>query len=112
MHNINMRRFKFLREQINLTQKKLSLILKIPQYTYSRIENEKTEADYETLSEIAKFYGVSVDYLLGVSDNPKPLDTNLDSDIAKLRQSIYSKMQSMNEDDLKYINETIERIKR
>ena len=45
--------------------------LNVNQNTISRYENEKIEADYKMLVVIADFFDVSVDYLLGRTDNPK-----------------------------------------
>ena len=39
------------------------------QNTISRYENFEREADYETLIKFADYFGVSVDYLLGRTEN-------------------------------------------
>ncbi len=41
------------------------------QNTISRYENEVREADYKTLILFADYFHVSVDYLLGRTDNPE-----------------------------------------
>ena len=56
---------KELREENNLTQKKLADILGLNSVTYLRYEKEQREPP---LVDIAKFYDVSVDYLLGVKE--------------------------------------------
>ena len=45
--------------------------LNVNQNTISRYESEKVEADYKMLTAIADYFDVSVDYLLGRTDNPK-----------------------------------------
>lgn len=45
--------------------------LNMNQNTLSRYENEVRQADYETLIRFADYFGVSVDYLLGRTENPK-----------------------------------------
>lgn len=45
--------------------------LNMNQNTLSRYENEIHQADYETLIRFADFFGVSVDYLLGRTENPE-----------------------------------------
>lgn len=41
------------------------------QNTISRYETGAREADYETLLAFADYFNVSVDYLLGRTDNPE-----------------------------------------
>lgn len=45
--------------------------LHISQNSICRYETGKREADYATLIKIADYFDVSVDYLLGRTDNPK-----------------------------------------
>jgi len=45
--------------------------LNTTQGNISRYESEKLEADYKTLIAIADYFDVSIDYLLGRTDNPK-----------------------------------------
>jgi repressor LexA len=44
----------------------------VAQNTYSQWETDKREPDFKTLSRIADYFQVSVDYLLGRSDDPEP----------------------------------------
>lgn len=57
-----------LRKEKNLTQQEISKLLKMARTTYSGYENGSREPDNVTLDKIANFYGVSVDYLLGRTD--------------------------------------------
>lgn len=41
------------------------------QNSISRYENETREADYATLIQFADYFGVSIDYLLGRTNNPE-----------------------------------------
>lgn len=64
---------KRLREQSGLSIAKAAEALGMPKSTYSSYEYGRSEPDIETLSKISKYYGVSVDYLIGksgTSDNP------------------------------------------
>lgn len=65
------RRIRNLREDADLTQTELGKKLNIPQRTYSYYENGERTIPLEVLIKIAEFHGVSVDYLLGLTDNPK-----------------------------------------
>lgn len=70
-----MNRIKELRKSANLTLDKLSSKVKIAHNTLSQYENEKREASYETLHNLATFFGVSIDYLLGYDDKDSQLIT-------------------------------------
>lgn len=70
-YNYIMFRLKDLRNQKKITQQRLALELNISQNTLSRYETEAHEADYKTLIVIANYFDVSIDYLLGRTDNPK-----------------------------------------
>ncbi|MBE6531873.1 MAG: helix-turn-helix transcriptional regulator [Ruminococcaceae bacterium] len=62
-------RLKELRKERNISQLKLAVDLNMNQNTISRYENMEREADYETLLKFADYFGVSIDYLLGRSEN-------------------------------------------
>lgn len=61
-----------LRKDNKLTHKQVGKLLLISQQAYSRCETGKREFSLEMLVRLAKFYGVSVDYLVGLSDDPTP----------------------------------------
>lgn len=63
-------RLKELRKKRNISQIKLSMDLNMGQNTISRYENEVREADYKTLILFADYFDVSIDYLLGRTENP------------------------------------------
>ncbi len=54
-----------------MSQMQLAMELNMNQNSISRYETEEREADYATLIAIADYFRVSVDYLLGRTDNPK-----------------------------------------
>ena len=61
-------RLKHLRVDANLTQSQLANILKTTQRRISYFEIGKIEPDLTTLSDIAKYFDVTTDYLLGLTD--------------------------------------------
>ena len=67
-------RLRDLREDTDTKQQELAEYLHIKQNTYSQYENGQGQPPIPVLIKLAKFYGVSVDYLLGLTDNPKPYD--------------------------------------
>lgn len=64
-----MKNLKQLRESKGLSQLQLALKLGLNQNTVSRYENGQREADYQTLIMFADFFDVSVDYLIGRTDD-------------------------------------------
>ena len=62
-------RLKELRKKRKISQLKLALDLNMNQNTISRYENLEREADYETLIKIADYFDVSIDHLLGRTEN-------------------------------------------
>lgn len=64
-----MRKLRELRKANNLTIAKAAEELNIPFETYRSYEIGRNQADYDTLIKVAKFFGVSVDYLLGQEED-------------------------------------------
>lgn len=62
-------RLRELRKKRKISQLKLALDLNMNQNTISRYENMERQADYETLILFANYFGVTLDYLLGRTDN-------------------------------------------
>lgn len=63
-------RLKSLRKARGWTQEEAAKRLGLIRSTYSNYESGKREPDFDTAKEIADFYGVSVDYLLGGVKEP------------------------------------------
>ncbi len=63
-----MMRMKELREELRLNQEGLALKLNISQSTVSAYEVGDRTPDLKILIRIAQFFGVSLDYLAGLSD--------------------------------------------
>ncbi len=61
-------RLKELRVEKGYTQQKIADMLNIRQQSYIRYEYGTGEPSLETLVKIAQIYGVSTDYLLGISE--------------------------------------------
>lgn len=65
------KRLTDLRESKNLLQKDIAAIFNVEQATVSNWEKGKRIPDSETLVKLARFFDVSVDYLLGFDDSKK-----------------------------------------
>lgn len=65
-------RIKDLREDHDLTQKQIADYLHIKQNTYCQYETGRRQIPIEMLIALAKYYKVSTDYILGLTDVKKP----------------------------------------
>ena len=65
-------RIRDLREDKDLSQTAVASFLKVHQTTYSDYELGKLNVPVSVLHQLADFYGVSVDYLLGRTDERAP----------------------------------------
>lgn len=64
------RRIKDLREDKDLTQRELASMLGMTQNQYWRYESGFSDIPTAMLIRLSKLYNVSVDYMLGLTDNP------------------------------------------
>jgi len=67
--NMNYRiRMRNLREDHDLTQKEVGALLNKSQQGYSHIEDGRAELKIDDLIKLCKFYNVSADYFIGMTD--------------------------------------------
>lgn len=66
------RRIRDLREDHDLTQTEMGRILSCSQRVYSNYERGELDIPTEILRKLARYYGVTTDYLLELSDIPWP----------------------------------------
>ena len=61
-------RMRSLREDRDLTQRELGAVIEKSQQGYSHIEDGRAELKIDDLIKLCRFYGVSADYFIGLSD--------------------------------------------
>ncbi len=61
-------RMRALREDNDLTQKQVGMIIHKSQQGYSHIEDGRAELKIDDLIKLCQFYKVSADYFIGLSD--------------------------------------------
>lgn len=66
-------RLRDLREDADLTQDKLVQKLGMHKTTYTNYEQGKREPPFDFIIKIAKFYNISIDYIAGLTNEPKKL---------------------------------------
>lgn len=62
---------KSIREDNDIKQREIAQVLNVSQNTYSQYETGIIPITAETLTKLADYYNVSVDYLLDRTNNPK-----------------------------------------
>ena len=70
------RRIRELREDKDMTQTQIAAILNCSQRIYSNYERGDVDIPTQVLIKLAEFHSCSVDYLLGLTDNPQPYPKN------------------------------------
>lgn len=64
-------RIRDLREDRDLKQREVAEYLNCSQQVYSNYELGQRDVPRETLIRLSRFYNVSVDYILSLTDDPK-----------------------------------------
>ncbi|MCM1298549.1 MAG: helix-turn-helix domain-containing protein [Firmicutes bacterium] len=70
--NVCYRRIRDLREDADLKQRELAVILNCSQRVYSNYERGDLDIPTEVLIKLSQYYGVSTDYILGLTDVKTP----------------------------------------
>lgn len=78
-------RIALLREKKGLKQDELSTKLGISRASLSHYETNRREPDYDTINRIADFFNVSIDYLVGRTDDPQ---RSMDADVRDFIDSL------------------------
>lgn len=94
-------KLKELRIKQGMTQKEIANILGISQQAYANYETGKRQPDQEMLLQIANFFDVSVDYLLGRVD--KCTSHSLNEQLEGVDFALWSESRDMTEDEKKDI---------
>lgn len=63
-------RIRDMREDNDLTQKQISVIINCDQSLYSKYERGEREIPLSLIIKLADYYNTSVDYLIGRTHNP------------------------------------------
>jgi len=64
-------RLRNVREDRDLTQAAVGALLNKPQQGYNHIEAGRAELKIEDLVKLCRFYNLSADYMIGLTDRPK-----------------------------------------
>lgn len=92
-------RLKKLRKERKLTQKELAEALHLSYHAISGYERNKSEPSDEIKSDIARYFNVSADYLLGLSDFKSNTFNN--------ENKVLLMMKELSEEDRKIIEDVV-----
>lgn len=67
-----LKRLKDLREDKDLLQKQIAIVLEITRQQYGLYESGQRTITLEKLIKLAEFYNTSIDYILELTDEVKP----------------------------------------
>ena len=67
-------RLRNVREDRDLTQEQIGRLINKSQQGYNHIEMGRAELKIDDLITLCRFYGLSSDYLIGLSDEEKPME--------------------------------------
>lgn len=104
-------RLKQLRKESNLTQEELAQKISKTRSTIAGYETERKEPDYETLVLLAKYFNVSLDYLMGVSDVKNPYsEKNIEEEYKDEIEALEEFRQIMIDKGFDYENKTYQEL--
>lgn len=81
-------RLYLLRKAAGLSQAELGEMLSVSHHTISSYEKGKSDPSDETKVWLARFFDVSVDYLVGMCDEPSPKRNNDDEQFLPLPEGL------------------------
>ena len=85
---------KLLRQKKGLTKKAVAKAIGITERAYIAYEYGERDVSTETLVKLAKYFGVTTDYLLGIETKPNPFDMLDLSDVEKAILQVYISVNS------------------
>jgi len=102
--NFNLR-LKQLRQRHKLTQSELAEILGLKPTAISNYESKRNEPSFDKLIALSKYFDVSCDYLLGISDAYLPVGGEvLDKDIV----DFFNLYQQLNQESVNELKSYVE----
>lgn len=77
-----MNNLRLLRNQKGISQQKLADLLNLSQQSIYKYENGLAEPDIQTLKELSELFDVSIDYIVGNTDDPRRMDAFVETELA------------------------------
>lgn len=76
-----MNNLKLLRKQKGMSQQKLADLLHTSQQSVHKYENDLAEPDIQTLKKLSELFNVSIDYIVGNTEDPRKTDVFVETEL-------------------------------
>ena len=96
-------RIRELRKDRNMTMKALGDIIGVAESTVSQYETGKRQPDYETLLQLAEYFGVTVGYLLGAEEKAPAQKGRRDISFDDFTYAFYEESKDLPEEKKKML---------
>ncbi len=94
-----MERLKQLRQEKGLYQKDVAAYLGVDRTTYVKYETGVSEPTQETLKALADYFDVSIDYLLGRTDEKNPGQKGPEFDVNSIEYALYGEVRELDDEE-------------
>lgn len=105
-------RIRELRKNMNMSQEALAVVIHTTQQAVSRMENHAYDIPSESLIEMADYFNVTTDYILGISDVKRDYNGQyrMNQEMDKYYDIVlrYQKLSEINQKTLRCILERLE----
>lgn len=99
-------RLRSLRERKKKTQQDIADVLGITRPAYTAYESGSRKPDYEKVQQLAQYFDVTIDYLMGQDGVEK-----LKSDLDEATKEVIDEVMQFPKEDLPYLRDLIRRIR-
>ncbi|MDE7278858.1 MAG: helix-turn-helix domain-containing protein [Oscillospiraceae bacterium] len=100
-------RIRDLREDSDATQQKLAEYLGTSSQHYGKYENGNAEIPFERAIMLAEYYGVSLDYIAGLTNNKKGLAA---SSLTDEQQELLNFLSGLSDSERKFLRKLMEHL--
>lgn len=101
---------KSLRKEKGISQQQLADIILVSQQSINKYENHDVEPDIKTLTKIAEYFNVSLDYLTGRTTIKEMADAPRKSDLTENELHLIKSVKKLNKNQIACIINLIENI--
>ena len=109
-----MNRLRELRKKRGLTLIELAKEININKSSIARFETEISTMDAKDLDLFSKYFGVTVDYILGNTNNPNAIKVSVadsDGSVNNIEYELINKMDGFTADDFQKVSDYIDFLK-